>query len=200
MPRTRAEGSLPSPWARKTVSTASIHSRRLSDRSTSVQLSNIAGSVCIWSSDKIRNIVARSLPQRETSSRLKIRAPFSPLSMTVVVLAQKPRAFAHADNGSLVLLQKLKNAFLLRLAHVGRVWIRILKMRANLKRHQTQRVERAGLHNRHVLGGFDRRTSDVGTGATADIRRAASSLSGESGPTDRDLAAPSANETCCRHQ
>src|SRR5262249_47252114 len=47
-------------------------------------------------------------------------------------------------------------------------------MRTDLKRHQSQRIERARLDNWHVLGGFDRRASDVGTGATADVRRAAS--------------------------
>jgi hypothetical protein len=62
-------------------------------------------------------------------------------------------------------------------------------MWADLKRHQTQRVKRAWLNNRHVLGGFDRRTSDIGAGATADKARCLA-LSGESGPTDRDLAGP----------
>src|SRR5262245_20400153 len=47
-------------------------------------------------------------------------------------------------------------------------------MRTDLKRHQSQRIERARLDNWHVLRGFDCRPSNVGAGATADVRRTAS--------------------------
>src|SRR5262245_31647236 len=50
--------------------------------------------------------------------------------------------------------------------------ISVLKVWTDLKRHKPERIERARLNNRHVFGGFDRRPSDVGTGATADVRRA----------------------------
>src|SRR5262245_23779302 len=54
------------------------------------------------------------------------------------------------------------------------VWIRVLKVWTDLKRHEPERIERAWLNNRHVFGGFDRQASDVGASATADVRRAAS--------------------------
>src|SRR4030095_10784320 len=46
-------------------------------------------------------------------------------------------------------------------------------MRTDLKRHQSERVERTWLDNWHVLRGFDCRPSDVGAGATADVSRTA---------------------------
>src|SRR5262245_44483553 len=46
-------------------------------------------------------------------------------------------------------------------------------MRTDLKRHQSERIERARLDNWHVLRGFDGRPSDIGARATANVRRAA---------------------------
>src|SRR5581483_4243648 len=51
------------------------------------------------------------------------------------------RAFAQADDRGVILFQKLVDSFLLRLAHMRRIGIGVLIMRADLKGDEGQRVE-----------------------------------------------------------
>src|SRR5260370_2041269 len=84
----------------------------------------------------------------------------------------KKGAFAQSDDTLFILLEKLPNAFLLGLSHVGRrgVWIEIVG--ADLKVDQVQGLERAWLYYRHVLGGLQRRTRHDRARARADVRHA----------------------------
>ena len=47
-----------------------------------------------------------------------MRAPVAPFKFDGSSSTQQPRALAHADNGRLVFLEELKNAFFLRFAHM----------------------------------------------------------------------------------
>src|SRR5260370_38400681 len=82
----------------------------------------------------------------------------------------KKGAFAKSDDALFVLLEKLPNAFLLGLSHVGRrgVWIEIVG--ADLKVDQVQGLERAWLYYRHCRCGLQRRTRHGLARGRADVR------------------------------
>src|SRR5262249_30041300 len=134
-PRIPVRGILSSPCRRKTFSTASTHSRRVQSCSTSLRLSTSVGSARIWASNKIDNVLAGLCFDGRLAATENPGAGF-PFQCDRAVFTQQPRAFAHPDDWGFILLEKLKNAFLLGFAHVGRVRVRVLEMRANLKRNQ----------------------------------------------------------------
>src|SRR6476660_5450479 len=135
---------------RKAFSTAFMHSAKVNSAWTSLRLSSSALLVSIWSSYKVDNVLAWFCLHRDFAGPEDSGAGFASQS-DGAVFANQPCAFADSDYWCFVFFQKLKNPFLLRFTHVLGICVRVLKMRADLKRDQTQRVERARLNNWHVL-------------------------------------------------
>src|SRR4029453_10636238 len=117
-----------------------MHSARLSNSWTSLRLNSSVLSVCIRSSDQTDNVIAGFCFYRDFTAFEDSGAGFA-FQCHGVVFANQPRLFANSDDRCLVLLEKLKNPFFLGLAHVSGIRVRVLKMWADLKWHQTQRVE-----------------------------------------------------------
>src|SRR5229473_6677687 len=95
-----------------------------------------------------------------------------PFQRDGIAFDSKKRAFAKSDYTLFVLLEKLPDAFLLGLSHVGRpgVWIEIVG--TDLKVDQVQGLERAWLHHRHVLGGLQRPACHDRARARSDVGHA----------------------------
>src|ERR1700732_1042897 len=140
IPRIPVAGIFPSPCKRNASSTASMHSGNVSSRSTSLRATKSVDSVCIRCSDKILDVIAGLRFKRSFTLSENPSAGFS-FERDGAVLTKEPRAFANANDGSIVFLEKLKDPFLLCFAHMCGVWIWVLKMRTDLKRHQSERVE-----------------------------------------------------------
>src|SRR5215469_8288378 len=87
------------------------------------------------------------------------------------------RTFSEANHRFLILLQKLENPLFLRLPHMGRGWIGIKVMRADLERDQVQCFKAEGLDDRHVFRGFQARTGNDRSGAGTYVRRTGSNSS-----------------------
>src|SRR6266478_5858775 len=117
-------GILPWPWSRRTSSTASMQSGRLSSSSTSLRRTKSVASGFIGPSDQLGDFGAgcdfdRRLPATENS-----RAGFS-FQRHCAILDSQPCSFANADDRRFIFFEELQNAFLLGLTHVGRIRIRI---------------------------------------------------------------------------
>src|SRR3990170_1796013 len=89
-------------------------------------------------------------------------------------IAVDPQAGALAEphDGYRVLLVELADPRLARLAHVGLAWSRVDVVGVDLEPHQAERLERRRLHDRHVVGGHDRRAREVRSGARARVGHA----------------------------
>src|SRR5215470_6626328 len=149
-----------------------MHSVGLKSSSASLRTSSSVLLASIWSSDEMDNVIARFCFDRDFAASEDSGTGFAS-KCDGAVFANQPGPFANSDHRCFVLLEKLNNPLLLCLAHVPGIGIWVLKMWTDLERHESKRIERAWLNDRHVFGGFDRRPSDVGAGATADVRRAA---------------------------
>ena len=82
----------------------------------------------------------------------------------------QPAPLAEGDDRSLVLFQVFVQSLGPGLALVRRVGIRILVMRVDLKGNQVERLERGGLHDRHVIGGPNGGPGQVGSRTAAHVR------------------------------
>src|SRR6516162_4887005 len=149
-----------------------MHSVGLKSSWTSLRTSSSVLLVSIWSSDEMDNVIARFCFDRDFAASEDSGTSFAS-KCDGAVFANQPGPFANSDHRCFVLLEKLKNPFLLCLAHMPGIGIWVSKVWTDLKRHESKRIERAWLNDRHVFGGFDRRPSNVGAGATPDVRRAA---------------------------
>ena len=152
-----------------------MHSARFRSSWTSLRLSSSAAFSFHLVLRQGLIMLSPAFASTGTSPRLKILAPASPFSVTAP-FSQTSQAPSRIPTQVFRSPRETEESFPpVSRPYVG-IGIRVLKMRTDLKRHKPKRVERAWLNNRHVLGGFDRRPGDVGAGAAADIRRAASSL------------------------
>src|SRR5204863_309145 len=146
-PRMPAGGSFPSPCIRNASSTASMHSGKVSSCSTSLRRSRKVPSVLIRRADQARDLVAGYCFDRAFSAA-KNSGAVGTAESYLAVLGPHPCALAHSEHGRFIFLEKLEDAFFLRFAHVLRSRIGILKVRADLERHQAERIEGARLDDR----------------------------------------------------
>ena len=136
VPRIPGAEILPSPCHRKALSTASMHSGRPNSLLNIGAIKQQRAFSFHWSADKVNNVIAGFCFDRDFAASEDSGAGFASQSDSAV-FANQPCAFANSDYRCFVFFQKLKNSFLLRFTHVPGIWVRVLKMRAYLKRDQT---------------------------------------------------------------
>src|SRR3954470_9083007 len=158
MPAGRAS---PVPTRRKASSTAAMQSSSVRSDATSARVSTSAIS-------GPEDVVAGALLHRRTALAKHARSG-RPADDRRRTFHPHPRAFPQPDDGCVVLLVELEDPLLLGLAHVLRRRIGIEEVRADLEVDEPQRIERPGLHDRHVLGRLQRRASDDRSRARADV-------------------------------
>src|SRR6266478_3330680 len=134
-PRISNPGILPWPWRRKTSSTASMQSGRLSSSSTSLRRTKSVASSFIGSSDQTGDFSPRSNFERSVTATKHSRAGFA-FQRHCAILDSQPCSFANADDRRFIFLKELEDAFLLSFAHVGGIRIRIEIVGADLKGDQ----------------------------------------------------------------
>src|SRR5215471_8135282 len=117
-----------------------MHSVASNSSWISLRLSSSVFLVSIWSADKVDNVVASFCFDRDFAASENSGAGFTSQSHGAVFTNQ-PCAFADSGHRCFVFFQKLKYPFLLCFTHVHGIWVRVLKMRADLKRDQSQRIE-----------------------------------------------------------
>src|SRR5260370_22901564 len=112
-----------------------MESRRLNRSSTSLRRNKSVPSACIRSSHQPGDFRAGSDLDRRLGATKNSCAGFA-LEHHGAIFDQQPRFFANAHDRRFIFLEKLKNAFLLVLALVRGVWVRIEIVRTALKRNQ----------------------------------------------------------------